>query len=371
MAQVLILDKDRLIAKNIYFALSAEHIKCMVAVSAQSAHTLVRQKKFDLIICDIFFDGEDVFKFLKFLLQDETRPYVIYIGGIEKVDLFDDLFVKPLNMPLLVQRVKNLLNLSCQEKQEVPLISGNAAPSWKKRSFYNALSAQWNPEKGIRWNDDINLTEDMCQAMAEIMSPIIMGEFSAFNEIPKRIIAISDYEIKQYLASQLVDETRHAEAFELYLKRINAYKAYRRGVRNIYSLRFFNGMKKLKSEDEWISGLYITEILAHVLLTAYKRVSNCNLTNNLFSMVLSDEGRHISFANLYLKDIFKGASVNDKKFLMEITDSTLSLTEGMLYSFSAAYRAFNLDPAHLLKSIHSEVKSRIVENLFNDPAYSK
>ena len=251
-----------------------------------------------------------------------------------------------------------------------PVVEGHEPPSKVKRFFYNALSFQWNPEKEIDWNAPLGLDEAHCKAVADILSPIIIGEYSAFDGIPPRILSFKNYEIKQYLAAQLVDETRHAEAFELYLARIHGKKQYRKNLRNIHILRFFNELKKLEDLDEWIAGLYLTEIMSHVLLSAYAQQVQCDLTQRLFKLILSDEARHISFANYYLKEILKKASDSEREFMTKIPERILKLTEGMVHSYGEAGRTFGVDAEKLFIQIQREFKARYTQSVMktDDPA---
>ncbi len=247
-----------------------------------------------------------------------------------------------------------------------PVIEGHEPPTQIKRFFYNALSLQWNPEKEIDWNAPLGIDDSLCRAMADILSPIIVGEYSAFHGIPPRILSFRDYEVKQYLAAQLVDETRHAEAFDLYLARIHGKKQYRKNLRNVHILRFFNELKKLDNMDEWIAGLYLTEIMSHVLLSAYAQNVKCRLTQHLFKLILSDEARHISFANYYLKEILKSASGEDRKNMAKIPGRILKLTEGMVHSYGESGKAFGIDPGSLFAKIKHEFDARFIKNVLRE-----
>ena len=247
-----------------------------------------------------------------------------------------------------------------------PVIEGHEPPSKIKRFFYNALSLQWNPEKEIDWNAPLGLDDSLCKAMVNILSPIIIGEYSAFDGIPPRILSFKNYEVKQYLAAQLVDETRHAEAFDLYLSRIHGRKQYKSNFRNVFTLRFFNELKKLDDLDEWVAGLYLTEIMSHVLLSAYAQKVRCPLTQRLFKLILSDEARHISFASFYLKEVLKRASPEDRKHLAEIPTRVLKLTEGMVHSYGESAKAFGLDPGKLFDKIKEEFNVYFIQNLVRE-----
>lgn len=280
--------------------------------------------------------------------------------------------------PVYQNRLREYLTKSAphldneDEKQEIngraseqPVVAGDPAPSQIKRFFYNALESQWNPERDVEWNMPLGIDDSHCEAMAYILSPIVMGEFSAFSGIPGRILSFSNYEVKQYLAAQLVDETRHAEAFDLYLSRIRAKETYKRSWRNIHVLRYFNEMKRLKDNDKWLAGLLVTEITAHVLLSAYIRQTPCLLTQRLFKRILLDEARHIGFVNYYLRVILKNISESDRKFLTSVTDRVLRLTEQMLNYYEFALKAFDLSPVTLFSGIRKEILARAPRSILN------
>lgn len=369
--KILLIEDDRLVASSIADLLKRCGLHVSIATGRELALKLAQSQSFDLIISDIRMPGELGTEVVKQInsIQPEPKPF-IFITGYSDESYIEEakrmgcngFFLKPFDVSALIQNLESVLNLKLNPS-EPPVVEGLPAPSRMKRLFYSALSSQWNPEKEIDWNGPIKLTEPLSKSLASILSPIIMGEYSAFYGLPQRILSFRDYEVKQYLAVQLVDETRHAEAFDLYLARIKSEKGYKKGLRNIYALRFFNGLKKLQDNDQWVTGLYLTEILAHVLLTSYAEKTNCPLTQHLFKMILSDEGRHISFSNYYLRTVLKDASKDDRKYMVAITDNTLKLTEGMIHSYEEPYKAFGLNPEELFNQIKREVDIRLTQNI--------
>jgi len=368
---ILLIEDDKLVARSIADLLKRCDLHVTIATGGEVAVKLAQSQSFDLIISDIRMPGELGTEVVKKVncLQGKPKPFIFitgyadesYIAEAKRMDC-SGFFLKPFDISSLVQQLENVLNIKLSPS-EIPVVEGLPAPSRMKRLFYSALSSQWNPEKEIDWSGPIALNESLTKALALILSPIIMGEYSAFYGLPQRILSFRDNEVKQYLAVQLVDETRHAEAFDLYLARIKGEKEYKKGLRNIYALRFFNGLKKLQDNDQWVTGLYLTEILAHVLLTSYAEKTNCSLTQHLFKMILSDEGRHISFANYYLREVLKDASRDDHKYMLAIADSTLKLTEGMIHSYEEPYKAFGLNPEELFNQIKREIDIRLTQNI--------
>lgn len=375
--QILLIEDDRLVAKSLASLLTRSDIKVMIASSGDLACQLCQTHNFDLIISDICMPGELGTQVIKRINKERAQPIpCIFITGYSEENYIReaeemgcrDFLHKPFDSAALLAALQKVFSdpFSLNDPfkaEDSPIIQGAQPPSRMKRFFYSALGSQWNPEKEIEWNGAIGLDESQQLAMGLILSPIIMGEFSAFNGIPKRILSFGNYEIKQYLSVQLVDETRHAEAFELYLTRINGVAAYKKGMRNIHVLRFFNRMKKLTDVDQWVTGLFITEILAHVLLSLFREQAPCPLTQHLFKMILADEARHISFGNFYLKSIFANAAESDRQYIHQVVEDALKLTEGMIHSYNEGYRVFSLNPGVVMDHIRREIRTRVEQNI--------
>lgn len=371
--QILLIEDDRLVAKSLSDLLTFNGFKVWIALDGDLAIKLAESKTFDLIISDIRMPRMLGPQVVKKINENRTPqiPFIFITGFADEKYIrmaeemgCNDFFFKPFDTSSLLRSLRRILQAPLEAgPEERPVIEGQEPPSRIKRFFYSALGSQWNPEKEVDWNQPLGIDESLRPAMAFILSPIIMGEYSAFNGIPQRILSFSNYEVKQYLASQLVDETRHAEAFDLYLARIKAQETYKKAWRNIHVVRYFNEMKKLTDDDKWLTGLLVTEITAHVLLDAYTRQTQCNLTQHLFKMILVDEARHISFVNYYLKEVLKDASEPDRQFLAKVTQRVLELTARMIEYYQAPLHAFQLDPEILFDQIRNEVEARVARNI--------
>jgi len=372
--KALLIEHERLAAKSIKDLLSQVDIE-VVHANGDSAIQLAQKTQFDLIISKLHILGKPATELIKQInsFQKRLAPFFLitdYADYVNKVNIQEadrmgcsGYFWQPFDAGSIYQKIRRVVDTPLITTEDRPVIAGQPSPSIVKRFFYNALSLQWNPEKEVNWNASLGFDESLCDAMTDIISPIVMGEYSAVEGIPPRILAFKDYEVKQYLSVQLVDETRHSEAFSLYLARIHGQQRYRKNFRNIHALRFFNALKKLKSVDEWIAGLFITEILSHVLLSAYAEKIPCVMTQHLFKMIIADENRHISFGHYYLREISRSISDPDRRYMVEISVRILRLTEGMVHSYGNSARAFGLDPQKLFERIKMEINSRFVDVL--------
>lgn len=371
--KILLIEDDRLVAKSIAFLLGRKGFKVFLAANGDAAKKLSQLNSFDLIISDIRMPDEKGTDVVKAVLafQGKQVPFIFITGYAEEEYILEanrmkaaGFFLKPFDNNILLEKLQEIFGLTFDMKDQGAL-EGSEKVSRFKKIFYSALGAQWNPEKEIDWSQQTQLKGEKAVAMATILTPIIMGEFSAFEGLPRRMIHFKEYDVRQYLAVQLVDETRHAEAFERYLDRIDGRSVYKKSLRNIYTLRFFNGLKKFNDNDEWTTGLYMTEIMAHTLLSNYAEASGCPITQHLFRMILSDEARHISFGDAYMVSILSRASADERKNLIRIARNALQLNRGMLFSYEKALKCFNLDPESLCSQIEKQFETRFITPVSN------
>lgn len=369
---VLVINEDRLAAKNIAGQLRKYGLQIKTASDVYMASNLMKHSRFDAVVCTIHgheISGSTALQAL--FSKDRSFPILFTTSSSEEKHSEVvtkegrlEIFAIPFEINTMISRLGSILNTRLDFKNEA-VIAGGKPPSQIKRFFYNALASQWNPESEIDWNANVGFDESLSAPMAHILSPIVMGEYSAFNGIPRRILMFDNYEVKQYLSVQLVDETRHAEAFDLYLTRINAKQAYEKAWRNIHFIRYFNEMKKLTSDDDWLAGLLVTEVIAHTMLDTYIVHVSCKLSRQLFSRILYDEARHISFVNYYLREVLRGASSQDKDFVVRITERIVQLTKPMIEYYRSSLEAFGIPGEEMASRIESSVHKHIHRSLLS------
>src|SRR5688500_4193659 len=81
--------------------------------------------------------------------------------------------------------------------------------------YQQAVAAQWDPETAIPWHVPFELTDDLEDAVVQVMTYLIENETAALI-VPSRFIAQLHphfREVMQVLAVQTADEARHIEVF--------------------------------------------------------------------------------------------------------------------------------------------------------------
>ncbi|MDH3684702.1 MAG: ferritin-like domain-containing protein [Myxococcales bacterium] len=137
---------------------------------------------------------------------------------------------------------------------------------------------------------------------AQRLSQFLHGEQGALMTAAALTHAVPDYEGKLYAATQTMDEARHVEAFEKYLRKLAI----------VYPVSPF--LKKLidttLKADHWVKiAIGMNMVVEGLALGAFhnmRRATSCELMRSLVEGVLRDESRHVAFGNVYV-----GATIKD------------------------------------------------------------
>jgi hypothetical protein len=131
---------------------------------------------------------------------------------------------------------------------------------------------------------------------AHRLSQFLHGEQGALMTAAALTHAVPDYEGKLYAATQTMDEARHVEVFERYVRRLAV----------VYPISPF--LKQLidatLQADRWVKiAIGMNMIVEGLALGAFhnmRRVTTCALLRSLVEGVLRDEARHVAFGNVYV-----------------------------------------------------------------------
>jgi hypothetical protein len=131
---------------------------------------------------------------------------------------------------------------------------------------------------------------------AHRLSQFLHGEQGALMTAAALTHAVPDYEGKLYAATQTMDEARHVEVFERYVRRLAL----------VYPISPF--LKELidatLQADRWVKiAIGMNMIVEGLALGAFhnmRRVTTCALLRSIVEGVLRDEARHVAFGNVYV-----------------------------------------------------------------------
>jgi len=143
----------------------------------------------------------------------------------------------------------------------------------------------------------------------QLLSQFLHGEQGALMTAAAVTHAVPDYDAKLYSASQTMDEARHVEVYERYIRKLGqAYpiSPWLKGVIDV-TLQADHYAKVLIGMNMVVEGLALAAF--HNM----RRQTTCPLLRQLTDNILADESRHVAFGQLYLKDTLDAMHPDDRE----------------------------------------------------------
>jgi hypothetical protein len=159
---------------------------------------------------------------------------------------------------------------------------------------------------------------------AQRLSQFLHGEQGALMTAAALTHAVPDYEGKLYAATQTMDEARHVEAFERYVRKLAL----------VYPMSpFLKGLiDATLRADKWVKiAVGMNMIVEGLALGAFhnmRRATGCPLLRSLVEGVLRDESRHVAFGNVYVGKTLAEMHPDDREDVAEFAfDAMLQMVE--------------------------------------------
>ncbi|MEO2168973.1 MAG: ferritin-like domain-containing protein [bacterium] len=190
--------------------------------------------------------------------------------------------------------------------------------------YGKAKDAQWDGEKDLDWDQPIDpsrplLDESqfafgklpMVQKMsksqrehftahvtAQLLSQFLHGEQGALMTAATLTHAVPHYEGKLYAATQTMDEARHVEVYEKYIRKLAIVYPIAPWLKDIIDTTL--------QADSWVKvAIGMNMVVEGLALAAFhnmRKATSCSLLKALTEGVLRDEARHVAFGSLYVRD---------------------------------------------------------------------
>jgi hypothetical protein len=168
--------------------------------------------------------------------------------------------------------------------------------------YEEAVQRQWSSATDIPWETLEELPDDIELAMSQLCTFLTEVEFIAGDTPAQWLPSVSNehYEIKLYLASQIMDEARHLDVFR---KRALANGGGLMsggpgsGLRSIIGARDFSEMSAIMH--------IIGEGFIQTLFRSGELLSHNEVEKRMFRLAVQDESRHVSFGVMHLKHILE------------------------------------------------------------------
>jgi len=201
--------------------------------------------------------------------------------------------------------------------------------------YSKAKLDQWNAETDIDWDIPIDPSKELVDPAqnpfssspffkklsktqqeefnannaAWLLSQFLHGEQGALMVAAELVDAVPDYEGKLYAATQVMDEARHVEVFEKYIRKLS----------KVYPIEPF--LKALIDEtltaslwqSKCVGMQMVIEGLALGSFINMRNATQDPLLKQVLGYVIKDEARHVAFGNVYVKDSFKDISKGDRE----------------------------------------------------------
>jgi hypothetical protein len=191
-----------------------------------------------------------------------------------------------------------------------------------KDLYGKAKRDQWNADQHLDWSQEIDPSRPIvderrfgfddvpfiqkldpkrreaftANVAAYRLSQFLHGEQGALMTAAALTHAVPDYEGKLYAATQTMDEARHVEVFERYVRKLARVYPMSPGLRSLIDATL--------TADHWVKiAVGMNMVVEGLALGAFhnmRRQTNCPLLRSLVELVLRDESRHVAFGNVYV-----------------------------------------------------------------------
>ena len=216
----------------------------------------------------------------------------------------------------------------------------------KLRNLYaKAKEAQWNAEKDLDWDvaidpsrpivdeasfgfDQIPFMTRLSRAQREAftahlaahrLSQFLHGEQGALMTAAALTHAVPDYEGKLYAATQTMDEARHVEVFERYVRKLARVYPISPGLKSLLDATL--------TADHWVKiAIGMNMVVEGLALGAFhnmRRATTCPLLRAILEGVLRDESRHVAFGNVYVGETIRDMHPDQHEDVAQFAFETL------------------------------------------------
>jgi len=206
----------------------------------------------------------------------------------------------------------------------------------KLRNLYSkAKQNQWDGEQKLAWDTPVDPSKPIvgedrfmflqmpfmqrmsksqremftAHATAQLLSQFLHGEQGALMTAAAVTHAAPDYEAKLYGATQTMDEARHVEVYERYVRKLAIVYPISPWLKEVIDLTL--------SADHFVKILIgmnmVVEGLALAAFHNMRRQATCPLLRDLTHYVLQDESRHVAFGNVYVKESIAAMHPDDRE----------------------------------------------------------
>jgi hypothetical protein len=235
-----------------------------------------------------------------------------------------------------------------------------------KKLYSKAKRLQWDAEQDIDWSLPIDpsrplideesfglsqlpFVQRMSKSQQEALrahvtayqlSQFMHGEQGALMTAAALTHAVPDYEGKLYAATQTMDEARHVEVYERYIRKLAIVYPMSKGLKEIIDVT-------LKA-DRWVKiAIGMNMVVEGLALGAFqnmRRSTTCKLLRTITEGVLRDEARHVAFGNVYVAEAISQMHPDDREDVADFAFFAISTLRGARRGTDGTDGSFTPDP---------------------------
>jgi ribonucleotide reductase beta subunit family protein with ferritin-like domain len=210
----------------------------------------------------------------------------------------------------------------------------------ESKLYQRAKREQWNAAD-LDWETGTTLDAVQRAAGANILSHFLYGEQASFLVCAQLLPLVKDMEARFYLATQIVDETRHVEAFSRYIQLLGKVQAPNDNIRELV-----DKLISVPEPEEKLVGMHLLlEGLALEVFHNTARSIKDPLLGQMLNKIVVDESRHIGFGTVYLKKLLAEMHPEKKAALVERQAEYGMLLAGLVIDEAESCAQFGLDLA--------------------------
>lgn len=219
----------------------------------------------------------------------------------------------------------------------------------------------------IDLNEWLGVSEEMRMAAARSFSSFYYGEQGAKLISAQLTVLAPTNESSKFLATQTMDEARHAEAFEAMIGFIHG----KIDPMNPFLNAFLSDIMRTKHFEDKLVGMNL--LVEGLALSAFRMMLKelkigKNISQGGYTIIgspvediLRDESRHVGFGVLFLPQVLSGLSRRRKAFLRLRQLAWLALLYGSVKYHQADMETMGLDYLKLLTELIEDHEKRVVE----------
>ena len=207
--------------------------------------------------------------------------------------------------------------------------------------YSKAKEGQWNADNELDWSIEIDpskpLLDDQLSGLmrlsiikrlsksqrdefsahfaAQLLSQFLHGEQGALMTSAAVTHAVPDYDAKLYAATQTMDEARHVEVYDRYIKKLAITYPISPWLKELIDATLSSGhyIKIMIGMNMVVEGLALAAF--HNM----RRQTTCPLLRDLTTYVMRDESRHVAFGNVYLSKAIEKLHPDDREDIAQFT----------------------------------------------------